>query len=140
MDPYGFALENYSGLGEWRDTENNIAIDASGEINGRKFSSPAEFRKVLETRKGDFRRAVVRKVLSYALGRGIQGYDRPAIEQIVAAIEKDGDKFSSVILNVARSYPFQNARNSLLTAKAAGAPERKAESAPGLQPISLPSR
>ena len=140
MDPYGFALENYSGLGEWRDRENNVAIDASGEINGRKFSTPAEFRKVLETRKGDFRRAVVRKVLSYALGRGIQGYDRPAIEQIVAAVEKDGDKFSSVILNVARSYPFQNARNGLVTAKAAGAPQKKAESAAGLQPISLPSR
>ena len=132
MDPYGFALENYSGLGEWRDRENNIAIDASGEINGRKFSTPAEFRKVLETRKGDFRRAVVRKVLSYALGRGIQGYDRPAIEQIVAAVEKDGDKFSSVIANVAKSYPFQNARNSLVTAAS--------NADPRLRPISLPGR
>lgn len=133
MDPYGFALENYSGLGEWRDRENNIAIDASGEINGRKFSTPAEFRKVLETRKGDFRRAVVRKVLSYALGRGIQGYDRPAIEQIVAAVEKDGDKFSSVVLNVARSYPFQNARNGGTLAKAEPAEANRAR----LQPASL---
>ena len=139
MDPYGFALENYSGIGEWRDKDNNIAVDASGEVNGKKFSTPAEFRKVLETRKGDFRRAVVRKVLSYALGRGVQGYDRPAIEQIAAAVEKDGDKFSSVILNVAKSYPFQNARNGLVTARAA-TPEKKAENTGRLQPISLPAR
>ena len=140
MDPYGFALENYSGIGEWRDKDNNIPVDASGEINGKKCTTPAEFRKVLETRRGDFRRAVVRKVLSYALGRGIQGYDRPAIEQIVAQVEKDGDKFSSVILNVAKSYPFQNARNGLLTARAQGAAGKKAENAGRLQPISLQGR
>jgi hypothetical protein len=140
MDPYGFALENYSGIGAWRDKDNNLPVDASGEINGRKFSTPAEFRKVLETRKDDFRKAVVRKVLSYALGRGIQGYDRPAIEQIAAQVEKDGDKFSSVVLNVARSYPFQNARGAVNIAKAEPPkPENKAEQAPRprLQPVSL---
>jgi hypothetical protein len=130
MDPYGFALENYSGIGEWRDKDNGIAVDASGDINGRKFTTPAEFRQVLETRKADFRRAVVRKVFSYALGRGIQGVDRPAIEQIVAAVEKDGDRFSSVIANVVKSYPFQNARGSVVAQ--ANAPARS-----GLQPVSL---
>jgi hypothetical protein len=134
MDPYGFALENYSGTGEWRDKDNNIAVDASGEINGRKFTTPAEFRKVLETRKGDFRKAVVRKVLSYALGRGIQGYDRPAIEQIAAAVEKDGDKFSSVIRNVIKSYPFQNVRSGATLAKA---DPKLQTAAPRLQPVSL---
>ncbi len=132
MDPYGFALENYGGTGEWRETDNKIAVDASGDINGRKFTTPAQFRQVLQTRKADFRRAVVRKVLSYALGRGIQGMDRPAVDQIVAAVEKDGDKFSSVVLNVARSYPFQNARGS---ATAKGVPS--AAAAPRLQPVSL---
>ena len=130
MDPYGFALENYSGIGEWRDKDNGIAVDASGDINGRKFTTPAEFRQVLETRKADFRRAVVRKVLSYALGRGIQGVDRPAIEQIAAAVEKDGDRFSSVIANVVKSYPFQNARSSVV-AKA------NTTARSGLQPVSL---
>lgn len=130
MDPYGFALENYSGIGEWRDKDNGIAVDASGDINGRKFTTPAEFRQVLETRKADFRRAVVRKVFSYALGRGIQGVDRPAIDQIVAAVEKDGDRFSSVIANVVKSYPFQNARGSV--AAKAEVPARS-----GLQPVSL---
>ncbi len=131
MDPYGFALENYGGMGEWRDTDNGIAVDASGEINTKKFVTPADFRKVLQDRKGDFRRAVVRKVFSYALGRGIQGVDRPAIDQIVAQVEKEGDKFSSVIVNVARSFPFQNARSSTVTAST---------TKPGLQPASFQSK
>jgi len=132
MDPYGFALENYSGIGEWRETDNKIAVDASGDINGHKFTTPAQFRAVLQTRKADFRRAVVRKVLSYALGRGIQGVDRPAIDRIVAAVEKDGDKFSSVVLNVVKSYPFQNARGSATAKAEAASPVRS-----GLLPVSL---
>ena len=131
MDPYGFALENYAGNGEWRETDNGIKVDASGAINGKKFATPVEFRKVLQDRKADFRRAVVRKVCSYALGRGIQGVDRPAIDQIVAQVEKDGDRFSSVIRNVVKSYPFQNARSSTLTAS------NTQTAKPGLQPTSL---
>jgi cytochrome c5 len=131
MDPYGFALENYGGMGEWRDTDNGIAVDASGEINTKKFVTPADFRKVLQDRKADFRRAVVRKVFSYAMGRGIQGVDRPAIDQMVAQVEKDGDKFSGVILAVVKSYPFQNARGSAVTASTAK---------PGLQPASFQSK
>jgi hypothetical protein len=128
MDPYGFALENYSGTGEWRDTDNGFKVDASGEINGKKFATPADFRKVLQDRKADFRRAVVRKVFSYAMGRGIQGLDRPAIDRMVAQVEKDGDKFSSVIRAVVKSYPFQNARGGVATAS---------NEKPGLKPVSL---
>ncbi|MBC8035762.1 MAG: DUF1592 domain-containing protein [Rhizobiales bacterium] len=134
MEPYGFALENYAGNGSWRTQENNIPIDASGEINGHKFTTPAEFRQVLATRKDDFRRAVVRKVLSYALGRGIQGYDRQAIEQIAASVKQDGDTFNSVILNVVKSFPFQNARGSVAVASAANVNSKPKA---GLQPIGL---
>jgi len=134
MEPYGFALENYAGNGSWRTQENNIAIDASGEINGHKFTTPAEFRQVLATRKDDFRRAVVRKVLSYALGRGIQGYDRQAIEQIATSVKQDGDTFNSVILNVVKSFPFQNARGSVAVASAANVNSKPKA---GLQPIGL---
>jgi len=132
MEPYGFALENYAGDGSWRSQENGIPIDVSGEINGHKFTTPAEFRQVLETRKDDFRHAVVRKVLSYALGRGIQGTDRPAIEQIVAQVRQDGDSFNSVILNVVKSFPFQNARGGANTT-ASSQPRPQS----GLQPVSL---
>lgn len=133
MEPYGFALENYAGNGSWRSQENGIPLDVSGEINGKKFTNPAEFHKVLETRKDDFRHAVVRKVLSYALGRGIQGTDRPAIEQVVTRVGSEGDTFNSVILNVVKSFPFQNAKGGAVNAAA------NADSKPqkGLQPISL---
>jgi mono/diheme cytochrome c family protein len=134
MEPYGFALENYAGDGSWRSQENGIAIDTSGEINGHKFTNPAEFKQVLETRKDDFRRAVIRKVLSYALGRGIQGTDKAAIDQIVASVKQDGDTFNSVIINVVKSFPFQNARGSV-AATAANKPPPAAKSA--LQPVSL---
>jgi len=134
MDPYGFALENYSGTGAWRLTDNGDPVDASGEIDGKKFGGPVEFRQMLAARKDDFRRAFVRKMLSYALGRGIQGFDRPAVEDIVARVKADGDTFASVILNVARSYPFQNARGSVLTA---AGPKPKPEEA-RLMPISAP--
>ena len=87
---------------------------------------------MLETRKDDFRHAVVRKVLSYALGRGIQGSDRPAIEQIVAQVQADGDSFNSVILNVVKSFPFQNARGGATTT-ASSQPRPQS----GLQPVSL---
>ncbi len=110
MDPYGFALENYDGYGAWRQQDNHVDVDPSGEINGTAFQTPVEFRAILAERQDDFRRAVVRKVLSYALGRGIQSYDRSAIEEICAAVKADGDRFSSVIRNVVRSYPFQHAR------------------------------
>ena len=134
MEPYGFALENYAGNGAWRSQENGIPLDVSGEINGHKFTNPAEFHKVLETRRDDFRHAVVRKVLSYALGRGIQGTDRPAIEQIVARVGAEGDTFNSVILNVVKSFPFQNAKGGATVAATANT-NSKAQN--GLQPISL---
>jgi hypothetical protein len=156
MEPYGFALENYAGNGAWRAQENGIPLDVSGEINGHKFTNPAEFRQVLLTREDDFRHAVVRKVLSYALGRGIQGGDRPAIEQIVAQVKANGDTFNSVIMGVVQSFPFQNARGgkamdpaaiaaaAKLDKDAAAARAKKADNAPAsakakprLQPVGL---
>ena len=110
MDPYGFALENYDGYGAWRDTDNKAAVDPSGEINGRKFATPGEFRAVLASRQDDFRRAFARKMMGYALGRGLQPADRSTVELIAAAAKADGDRFSSFVLNIAKSYPFQHAR------------------------------
>ena len=76
MDPYGFALENYDGFGSWRAKDNKVDVDASGEINGQKFSTPREFRTILAARKTEFRRAFVEKLLGYALGRGIEDFDQ----------------------------------------------------------------
>jgi hypothetical protein len=110
MDPYGFALENYDGFGAWRERDGGDVVDASGEINGRSFTTPVEFRRILAERQDDFRVALVRKLLSYALGRGIQASDRATVEQIARAVKADGDSFSSLIRHIARSYPFQHAR------------------------------
>jgi hypothetical protein len=113
MDPYGFALENYDGFGAWRTQDNHIDVDTTGEIRGRKYSTAREFRAILAMRQDDFRKALVTKMLSYALGRGVQPYDKRAIEQICAAVKKDDDRFSSVVFNVINSYPFQHARGSV---------------------------
>lgn len=113
MDPYGFALENYDGFGAWRTQDNGVDVDASGEINGKKFTTPKEFRAVLAGRRADFRRALVEKLLSYALARGLEDFDKCTVDEICVAVEKDGDRFSSVVLNVAQSYPFQHARGSI---------------------------
>ena len=120
MDPYGFALENYDGYGAWREQDNKVDVDPSGEISGKAFQTPVEFRAILAERQDDFRRALVRKVLSYALGRGLQGFDRPVIDEICEAVRADGDRFSSVISHVVRSYPFQHARG--MKGQAAEAP------------------
>jgi Protein of unknown function (DUF1592)/Protein of unknown function (DUF1588)/Protein of unknown function (DUF1585)/Protein of unknown function (DUF1587)/Protein of unknown function (DUF1595) len=124
MDPYGFALENYDGFGAWRNQDNHVDVDASGEINGQPFKTPREFRAILASRREEFRRAFVQKLLSYSLGRGIQNYDRPAVDAICAAVAADENRFSSVILNIAKSYPFQHAR--------ASAAERPKQEAPAV--------
>ncbi len=112
LDPYGFALENYDGFGVWRNQDNHVDVDASGEIDGQPFKTPREFRAILATRRDEFRRSFVQKLLSYALGRGIQSYDRRAVDAICAAVAGDGDRFSSVMLKIVKSYPFQHARAS----------------------------
>jgi hypothetical protein len=113
MDPFGFALENYDGFGAWRTRDNQADVDASGEIDGKKFTTPREFRTILAARKTQFRRAFVEKLLSYALGRGLEDYDMCAVGEICAAVEKEGDRFSSVLLNLVKSFPFQHARGSV---------------------------
>ncbi|MEO8593739.1 MAG: DUF1592 domain-containing protein [Candidatus Solibacter sp.] len=110
MDPYGFALENYDGYGAWRNKDNGEPIDASGEIMGRKFRTPVEFRAILMGRKDEFRRAIVSKLVSYSLGRGLQPYDRRVIDGICAKVKAEGDRLSSVVTEVIKSYPFQHAR------------------------------
>src|SRR5688572_22470114 len=110
MDPYGFALENYDGFGAWRDQDNRVDVDASGEIDGRTFRTAVEFRAMMAERKDEFRRGFVKKMLSYALGRGMRGYDKPALEAIGAAVQREGDTLLSVVVNVAKSYPFNHAR------------------------------
>jgi mono/diheme cytochrome c family protein len=108
MDPLGFALENFDGIGKWRTTEARTPIDASGALpDGTKFNGPIEFRQVLLSRRQEFVTTVTEKLLTYALGRGSEYYDRPAIRKILRNAAPSDYRWSSVILGIVKSTPFQ---------------------------------
>ncbi len=109
LDPLGFALENFDAIGRWRSTdEGNVPIDSSGVLpDGTGFTGPTELRKALLARRGEFVRTLTEKLLTYALGRGIEYYDRPAVRTILAAAASNDYRWSSIILGIAKSTPFQ---------------------------------
>ncbi len=108
MDPLGFAFENFDGIGKWRAREANMPINASGTFpNGAKFDGPAEFVSGLVSQREEFVRTFTDKLLTYALGRGADYYDQPAIRKIVREAAPGNYRWSSVILGVVKSAPFQ---------------------------------
>ena len=112
MDPLGFALENFDAIGKWRTTDANTPIDASAELpDGTEFTGPAELRAVLLERRDQFVQTVTEKLLTYALGRGLEYYDRPVIRHIARAAAGDDYRWSSLILGVVNSAPFQMRRS-----------------------------
>ncbi|MFM7591378.1 MAG: DUF1592 domain-containing protein [Isosphaeraceae bacterium] len=115
MDPLGFGLENFDAVGSWRTLDGKDMIDPTGELpSGEKFSGPAELKVILLGRKKEFVRNLVEKMLIYSLGRGLDSNDQCAVEEIAKAVEKDGYKFSRLVMEIVRSEPFQKR----LTAKA----------------------
>ena len=113
MDPLGLALENFNALGAWREKERGQPIDASSKlITGETFEDIRGLRKILaETRYLDFYRCLTEKLLTYALGRGLEFYDVATVDQIVAQLEKDDGRFSTLLMGVIESAPFQKRRN-----------------------------
>ena len=108
MDPIGFGLENFDAVGAWRQAENGTPIDASGTLpNGAAFEGPAELRAALLARPEAFARALTVKLATYALGRGVEPFDAPAIRAILAEAAGSGHTFSSLVLGIAESVPFQ---------------------------------
>jgi mono/diheme cytochrome c family protein len=112
MDPIGFSLENFNAIGAWRDKDGESPIDASGKlVSGDSFAGAAELANLLADKKRrDYLHCLAEKMLTYALGRGPEYYDRPALDQIVHALNHDQDRFSGLILAVAQSFPFQMRR------------------------------
>ncbi len=113
MDPIGFALENYNGIGKWRALDDTGAkIDASGTLpGGTAFSGPAGLTQLLLTdRKTDIVGTFTRKLMTYALGRGVEAYDEPVIRSITRDAAKDDYRMSTLILGVVHSAPFQMRR------------------------------
>jgi mono/diheme cytochrome c family protein len=114
MDPIGFALENYDGVGRWRDKDAGAPIDATGTLpDGAQFRGPAGLAELLMTKyRNDFVRTATEKLLTYALGRGVEYYDYPAIRAIEASAAGDNYRVSSLILAIVKSPPFQMRRGS----------------------------
>jgi len=111
MDPLGFAFENYDAIGRWRTHEGKFAVDASGTLpDGKSFSGAAELKQILRGQKDEFTRCLSEKMLTYALGRGLERYDRPALSQIARVTSENDYRFSSMILAIAKSMPFQMRR------------------------------
>lgn len=112
MDPIGFGLENFDGVGRWRDEDRGKPLDTADQmITGQKFANGGEMRDILiEDYKGEFHRAVAVKLLTYALGRGLEFYDRPAIDEVVMKANEDEGRFLAYIYAVAESVPFQYRR------------------------------
>ncbi len=108
MDPIGFGLENYNAIGGWRTADGNFPIDASGELpGGTRFDGPAGLKAVLYAQQDQFARNLTEKVLTYALGRGLESYDEPVIDGIRRDIARNGYRFSSLVLGIVESIPFQ---------------------------------
>jgi hypothetical protein len=108
MDPIGFAFENFDGIGAFREQDGGHPIDASGELpGGQRFSGPAELKNILKGKKELFARALSEKMLTYALGRGLEYYDKCAVDQLVAALEKNDYRFQALIVETIKSPPFQ---------------------------------
>ena len=112
MDPLGFALENFDALGGWRTLDAGVPIDASAVLadGATRFDGPAGLREVLLDRSGQFVETVTEKLLTYALGRGIEHYDRPVIRAVARAAAADDHRWSSLILGIVRSTPFRMRR------------------------------
>ena len=110
MDPLGFALENFDAIGEWRSQDRwaGIPIDASSQlIDGTMVSGPADLRKALVKRSPQFVQTLTEKLMTYAMGRSVEYYDMPTVRQIVRDAARDNYRFSSLVMGVVKSAPFQ---------------------------------
>jgi hypothetical protein len=114
MDPIGLALDNFDGTGSWRlkeGGERGTPIDPAGVLpDGTKFSGPADLRRILAGRRSQVAQTVTEKLLIYALGRGIEYYDEPAVRKILREAEGKDYRWSSLILGIVNSTPFQMRR------------------------------
>jgi hypothetical protein len=111
MDPLGFSLENYDAIGRWRTEDGKFPVDPSGELpNGRSFGSPAEMKTLLRENMPEFTRGLAEKMLTYALGRGVEPYDRPTVRELVRQTVQQEYHFQALIGGIVGSLPFQQRR------------------------------
>lgn len=107
MDPLGFALENFDGLGKWRTSSDGVPVDAAASLpDGTQFEGVAGLRTLLIGHRDEFVRTLTEKLLSYALGRGIEHFDLPTVRQIARDAAPSGHRWSALVLGIVKSTPF----------------------------------
>ncbi|HEV8613724.1 MAG TPA: DUF1585 domain-containing protein, partial [Gemmatimonadales bacterium] len=112
MDPLGFALENFDAMGKWRTVDAGSPVNSSGVLpDGVKFHGPSELKNILLDRREQFVATLTEKLLTYALGRGVESYDAPAIRKILREAAPSDYRWSSLILGIVKSAPFQMRRS-----------------------------
>ena len=115
MDALGFGLENYDAIGKWRTTDGNFPVDASGTLpNGEGFETPAELKKILVSDLSEFSRALTEKMMTYALGRGLERYDNRTVRGITRKLEDEDFQFQTLVHEIVNSLPFQNRRGEVV--------------------------
>ena len=121
IDPTGFALENFDAIGRWRTVDESYnPIDASGQLpDGSSFNGVKELRASLAAHPERFANTVTEKLMTYALGRGVEAYDMPAIRKIMRDTAPEGYKMQAIIMGIAQSYPFQYRRSASASLQAA---------------------
>jgi hypothetical protein len=108
IDPLGFALEGFDAVGAWRTHDAGAPVDASSRLaDGRAINGAAELRSALTARPEAFVQTLAEKLLTYALGRGLQHYDMPVVRAIVRDAKTRDNSFDAVILGIVKSVPFQ---------------------------------
>ena len=108
MDPIGFALENFDAVGHWRTSDGGTKIDPSGTLfNGASVDGAVALRRTLVSRPETFVGVMTEKMLTYALGRGLEHYDMPAVRKTVQDARSNNFRFSSMVLGIVKSTPFQ---------------------------------
>ena len=112
LDPIGFGLEKFDAIGRWRDKDNNgQPIDAAGELpGGKRFSGPQDLKAIIAGRNSDVARGLAEKLLAYALGRKLEGYDEIVVDDLMGEIAGDGYRMRALINGVITSYPFTHRR------------------------------
>jgi len=110
MDPLGFALEHYDAIGGWRETDGGAAINSSITMHGETIESPKAFREALLTQTPEFPRTVSEKLLTYALGRGLEFYDAPVVRALTRELAGHEYRWSTLVLGIVQSTPFQMRR------------------------------
>jgi hypothetical protein len=108
LDPLGFVFENYDAIGGWREKDGDFPIDPSGELpSGESFAGPKPFKAYLLEKKDLFTRCLTEKLLTYALGRGLEPEDACEVDRIASAVAEDGHRFSRLVVEIVTSVPFR---------------------------------